>query len=36
MPDDTTISARSAPPELLDLSPSAKLVAKTLEYEGES
>ena len=36
MPDETTISARSAPAELLDLSPSAKLVAKVLEYEGES
>lgn len=36
MPDETTLSARSAPTELVDLSPSAKLVAKTLEYEGES
>ena len=36
MPDNTTISARSAPSELLELSPSAKLVAKALEYEGES
>lgn len=36
MSDETTISARSAPTELIDLSPSAKLVAKTLEYEGES
>jgi len=36
MPDDTTISAQTAPPKLLDLSPSAKLVAKSLEYEGES
>jgi len=35
MPDDTAISARSAPPALLDLSPSAKLVANTLQYEGE-
>ena len=36
MPDEPALSARSAPTELVDLSPSAKLVAKTLEYEGES
>lgn len=36
MPDESTLSTRSAPADLLDLSPSAKLVAKTLEYEGES
>ena len=36
MSDETTLAARSAPTELIDLSPSAKLVAKTLEYEGES
>lgn len=36
MSDETTLSARSAPAALLDLSPSAKLVVKTLEYEGES
>ena len=36
MTDETTLSGRSAPDALLDLSPSAKLIAKTLEYEGES
>lgn len=36
MSDETTLSARSAPKKLIDLSPSAKLVTKTLEYEGES
>ena len=34
--DETTLSGQSAPDALLDLSPSAKLIAKTLEYEGES
>ena len=36
MTDETTLSGRSAPDALLDLPPSAKLIAKTLEYEGES
>ena len=36
MPDEFTLSAQSAPDALADLSPSAKLVAKTLDYEGVS
>lgn len=36
MDDETILSGQSAPEALLDLSPSAKLIAKTLEYEGES
>ena len=36
MADKTILSGQSAPEALLDLSPSAKLIAKTLEYEGES
>lgn len=35
-PNEPTLSAQSAPAALIDLSPSAKLVAKTLDYEGES
>ncbi|VTT86337.1 hypothetical protein DM2_2375 [Halorubrum sp. DM2] len=35
MTDETTLSGQSAPDVLRDLSPSAKLIAKTLEYEGE-
>jgi len=35
MTDETMLSGQSAPEALLDLSPSAKLIAKTLEYEGE-
>ena len=36
MTNETMLSGQSAPEALLDLSPSAKLIAKTLEYEGES
>jgi len=36
MPENSTVSADEATDALLDLSPSAKLVAKALEYEGES
>lgn len=34
MPDRFSLTATTAPDSLRDLSPSAKLVAKTLEYEG--
>jgi len=36
MPEQTSRGTRAVPVDLRDLPPSAKLVAKTLEYEGES
>mgnify|MGYP000468813771 CR=1 FL=1 len=36
MPDQPSLSSRETTADLADLPPSAKLVAKTLEYEGES
>jgi DNA-binding MarR family transcriptional regulator len=36
MPDSSTHSTQRDSADLVDLPPSAKLVAKTLEYEGES
>ena len=36
MPDQPSLSSRGTTADLADLPPSAKLVAKTLEYEGES
>lgn len=36
MADQAPLSAREPSTALRDLPPSAKLVAKTLEYEGES
>jgi len=36
MPDQSSLPARETSADLRDLPPSAKLVAKTLEYEGDS
>lgn len=36
MADQTSLSIQTASSDLQDLSPSAKLVAKTLEYEGKN
>jgi DNA-binding MarR family transcriptional regulator len=36
MSDESSLSTHGPPTPLQDLSPSAKLVAKTLEYEGQS
>lgn len=36
MADQTSLSIQTASSDLQDLSPSAKLVAKTLEYDGDS
>jgi DNA-binding MarR family transcriptional regulator len=36
MPNRSTLSTEDSSGDLQDLPPSAKLVAKTLEYEGES
>lgn len=36
MPDQPSLSTRTAASDLQDLPPSAKLVVKTLEYEGDS
>ena len=35
MSNTATLSTATAPPALQDLPPSAKLVAKVLEYEGD-
>jgi DNA-binding MarR family transcriptional regulator len=36
MPDQTSLSPQEPAADLAELPPSAKLVAKTLEYEGDS
>lgn len=36
MPDQSSLSTQGTSAALHDLPPSAKLVAKTLEYEGDS
>lgn len=36
MPDQSSFSTQGTSADLHDLPPSAKLVAKTLEYEGDS
>jgi len=36
MPDQTSLSPQETTADLADLPPSAKLVAKTLEYDGDS
>ncbi len=36
MPDQSSLSTQAPSTALQDLPPSAKLVAKTLEYEGDS
>jgi DNA-binding MarR family transcriptional regulator len=36
MPDQPSLSTQTACSDLRELPPSAKLVAKTLEYEGDS
>ena len=36
MPDQSSLSTQAPSTALHDLPPSAKLVAKTLEYEGDS
>lgn len=36
MPDQSSLSTRTDSSAVQDLPPSAKLVVKTLEYEGES
>lgn len=36
MPDQPSLSTQTASSDIRDLPPSAKLVAKTLEYDGDS